>query len=178
KLGGPDDAACIKAIRAARPDAHLILDANCGWTFEGLREITPALADAGVEMIEQPLPPGEDDALNGYESPIPICADESCQTEASLAQLPSAYGMINIKLDKAGGLTAAYRLAAAARRRGLAVMVGNMLGSSLAMAPAFLLAQTSAYADLDGPIYLTEDCAHAMRYANGAVEPPRSELWG
>lgn len=178
KLGGDCDLDAAKAVREARPDATLITDINCGWTLAQLDAALPVLQSLNFAMIEQPLPPSEDSVLEGFQSPTPICADESCRSLNDLSAVKNRYQMINIKLDKCGGLTAALALAAQAQSDGLSYMVGNMLGSSLAMAPAFLLAQDAAYADLDGPLYLTQDCASGLEYRDGLVHPPTAQLWG
>ncbi|MEO0614008.1 MAG: dipeptide epimerase [Pseudomonadota bacterium] len=178
KLDAHDIEARTAAVRNARPDAILVIDANCAWTIEALKTHAPPLTALGVQMIEQPLPPEQDDALIGYDCPITLCADESCQTTASLPALIGKYQMINIKLDKAGGLTPSFALAKKASSMGFDIMVGNMLGSSLAMAPAFLIGQLSRYSDLDGPLSLVKDCPHGLKFHNGRVEPPTAALWG
>ena len=178
KLGGKTDLDAAIAVRDARPDATLITDVNCGWTLGQLEEAIPTLVALDFAMIEQPLPPEDDTALEGLESPIPLCADESCRTFEDVEAIKSRYQMINIKLDKCGGLTAALTLAEKARSAGLEIMVGNMLGSSLAMAPAFLLAQQAKFADLDGPLYLEHDCENGLSFAGGQVHPPSADLWG
>lgn len=168
----------VRWVRGVRGDARIVIDANEGWTIDLLREILPDLAALGVEMIEQPLPRGGDLDLAGLASPIPICADESCTTRASLSALIGKYQAINIKLDKTGGLTEALALADAARAAGLAIMVGNMCGTSLGMAPAFLVAAQARWADLDGPLLLSRDREPGMRFENGHALPPPRELWG
>lgn len=168
----------IKAIREARPDARLIVDVNQGWSFAQLQRFAPALKDLGVVMIEQPLPRGQDDALASYKSPIPLCADESCLDSHELTWAEGRYQMINIKLDKCGGLTSALALATAARLRGLGLMVGNMLGTSLGIAPAHIIGRLSDFADLDGPLLLTYDHPQGMRYEAGRVFPPLDGFWG
>lgn len=168
----------VSVIRAARPDAVLVIDANCSWNKPVLEASMLALIDAQVAMLEQPLPPQDDAALDSLGSPVALCADESCQTLDDLNRLRSCYDMINIKLDKCGGLTRALQLAEAARGMGFEIMVGNMLGSSLAMAPAFYLAQASRYADLDGPLFISEDYENPLRFEGGSVFAPNSELWG
>jgi L-alanine-DL-glutamate epimerase-like enolase superfamily enzyme len=178
KLGGADDIARIREVRRAAPRARLVIDANAGWTIDKLAQISPILLDCGVEMIEQPLPPDADADLEGFNSPIPLCADESCQTTETLASLVGRYQLINIKLDKVGGLTAAFELADAAEALGFGLMVGNMIGSSLAMAPAFLLAQRCQWADLDGPKGFARDVHPAIAYVDGHVLPPSPVLWG
>ena len=132
----------------------------------------------GVEMIEQPLAKGTDETLRGYDSPLPLCADESCATSADLDKLAGLYSMVNIKLDKTGGLTEALKLVEKAESMGFELMVGNMLGSSLAMAPSFVIAQRCRYVDIDGPLLQSEDCDHAMTYDKGHVSTFSQELWG
>ncbi len=168
----------MRAIRAARPDARLVIDANQGWSFELLREITPRLRELGVEMIEQPLPRGGDQELEGYDSPIPLSADESCLDLGELDDAARRYDMINIKLDKCGGLTAALQLAGAARARGLGLMVGSMCGSSLAMAPTFVAGLACDFHDLDGALLCKYDRPFGLVYRDGVVEPPSPKLWG
>lgn len=180
KLGGGDglDVARVEAVREARPDCRIIIDANCAWTIDELAALAPELARLGVELIEQPLPAGADQALSGYKSPVPLCADESCQDRSSLPDVVGKYDFINIKLDKTGGLTEALALAHEARAAGLGLMVGSMVGTSLSMAPAMLIAQLCEFADLDGPLLLARDRAPAIGYENGAILLPSAELWG
>ncbi|RYH03932.1 dipeptide epimerase [Salipiger sp. IMCC34102] len=178
KLGTPDDMARLEAVRRGAPDPTIIVDANEGWTAEVYAELAPHLLRLGVAMVEQPLPAGEDDLLSEIARPLPVCADESCHDRASLPALTGKYDMINIKLDKTGGLTEALALKAQAQAMGFQVMVGCMVGSSLAMAPATLLAQDVAFTDLDGPLLLAEDRPHPLRYDTAGVHPPRPELWG
>ncbi|HVB16027.1 MAG TPA: N-acetyl-D-Glu racemase DgcA [Stellaceae bacterium] len=178
KLGGDGDIARVRAVRRAAPSSRLIVDANEGWNERHLVEMMPAFAEFGVELIEQPLPADADDALARLPHPIPICADESCRTSADLDRLAGKYEAVNIKLDKAGGLTEALALAAAARARGFAIMVGCMIGTSLAMAPAMLVAQQAEFVDLDGPLLLASDRAHGLRYDRSTVYPPEPALWG
>ncbi len=168
----------VRMVREEHPSARIVVDANQAWTLELLHALLPALAQAGVELVEQPLARGQDHLLHGLASPIPLAADESCTDRASLAHLVGRYQYINIKLDKCGGLTEGLALAAEARRLGLSLMVGNMCGSSLAMAPAFLLAQQCRYIDLDGPLLQTEDCPHPLHYQGGEIQPPSPALWG
>jgi L-Ala-D/L-Glu epimerase len=168
----------IAAIRQSRPDARLVVDVNQGWSFEELQRFAPALKDLGVAMIEQPLPRGKDAPLAGYRAPLPICADESCIDLSELDGIAARYQMLNIKLDKCGGLTAALALAKAARAQGLGLMVGNMVGTSLSMAPAHIIAMLSDFVDLDGPLLLTNDRPGGMRYAEGKVYPPKPGFWG
>jgi L-alanine-DL-glutamate epimerase-like enolase superfamily enzyme len=178
KLGGPDDAQRLRAIRAACPDTRLIADANEAWTPDLLPELMAVAAETRVELVEQPLPAGADAALGGIARPVPVCADESLHTRAGLADLAARYDAVNIKLDKAGGLTEALALADAARTAGLMVMVGCMVATSLAMAPALLLAQAADWVDLDGPLLLARDRQPGLRYDGALVYPPTPELWG
>lgn len=178
KLGGEGDIARIEAVRKGAPNARIIVDANEGWTSELYQEIAPVLVKLGVEMVEQPFPAGDDDALLKLERILPVCADESCHDRSSLEDLQGKYDMINIKLDKTGGLTEALALRELARERGYQIMVGCMVGSSLAMAPAVLVAQDVEVTDLDGPLLLAEDRANGLTYDTSHVHPPQSELWG
>ena len=181
KLGGADgwqaDVERMRAVRAAAPDARFVVDANEGWGGTDVSRTAAALERLGVELIEQPVPAGRDAELEGVVSAVPLCADESCHDRASLEAIVGRYRFINIKLDKAGGLTEALALAHAARQRGLGLMTGCMLGTSLAMAPAFHLAVASEFADLDAPL-LIEDRAGGMRYQHSDVWPPDAALWG
>jgi L-Ala-D/L-Glu epimerase len=178
KLGTPDDMARLEAVRAGAPDARIVVDANEGWTAEIYADLAPHLLRLGVEMVEQPFPAGADDMLAEIARPLPVCADESCHDRASLPDLKGKYDMVNIKLDKTGGLTEALALRDAARAEGFDVMVGCMVGTSLAMAPAVLVAQGADVVDLDGPLLLAEDREHALQYDSDGVHPPRPELWG
>jgi L-alanine-DL-glutamate epimerase-like enolase superfamily enzyme len=178
KLGGGDDLARLEAVRDGAPRARIIVDANEGWTPERYAALAPALVALGVEMVEQPLPAAEDDALREMARPLPVCADESCHDRASLPALRGKYDMVNIKLDKAGGLTEALALREAARAQGFGIMVGCMVGSSLAMAPAVLVAQGATVTDLDGPLLLARDREHPLRYDDRGVHPATPELWG
>jgi L-alanine-DL-glutamate epimerase-like enolase superfamily enzyme len=178
KLGHEGDMARLEAVRRGAPRARLIVDANEGWTAEAYAELAPALVRLGVETVEQPLPAGEDDALAEMARPLPVCADESCHDRASLAALAGKYDMVNVKLDKAGGLTEALALRDAARAKGFAVMVGCMVGTSLAMAPAVVVAQGAAVTDLDGPLLLAADREHPLVYDERGVHPAAPELWG
>ena len=178
KLGGDDDGTRIAAVRRAAPRAQLIVDANEGWNPDNFEANLAACADAGVTLIEQPLPKGRDEALARIKRPIPVCADESVHDSASLDALTGKYDAVNIKLDKAGGLTEALALAAEAERRGFAVMVGCMVATSLAMAPAMLVAQRARWVDLDGPLLLASDRADGLRYEGSLVYPPDPVLWG
>ncbi len=178
KLGGEGDPERIAAVRRGAPESRLIVDANEAWRRETIRDNLAACAAAGVDLIEQPLPAGEDNLLAEIDRTIPICADESLHDRAGLDALARRYDAINIKLDKAGGLTEALKLAHEARARGFEIMVGCMVGSSLAMAPAMLLAHHAAYVDLDGPLLLAQDREPALRYEGSTVYPPLPELWG
>ncbi|MCH8551789.1 MAG: dipeptide epimerase [Natronospirillum sp.] len=178
KLGTPDDMPRLEAVRAGAPDSRIIVDANEGWTAEVYRELAPHLLRLGVTMVEQPLPAGEDELLAEMDRPLPVCADESCHDRQSLQALAGRYDMVNIKLDKTGGLTEALALKAAALKNGFQVMVGCMVGTSLAMAPAVLVAQGVAITDLDGPLLLAEDRASPLRYDAQGVHPPARALWG
>ena len=178
KLGGPGDTERIAAVREAAPKATLIVDANEGWSEANLAVNLAACAGARVALVEQPLPERQDQALSTMTRPIPICADESARDLASLAALAGKYDAVNIKLDKAGGLTEALAMAATAERMGLAVMAGCMVATSLAMAPALLLAQRARFVDLDGPLLLAKDRADGLRYSESLVYPPSPALWG
>jgi len=178
KLDAENPVERVAAIRAARPDATLIIDANQGFTLEQLNRIAGALADLDVAMIEQPLPRGGDSELERFQSPVPLCADESCLHRGELPQALERYDMINIKLDKTGGLTEALALAAEARAAGKDLMVGNMVGTSLSMAPAFVIAQLCKFSDLDGPLALKSDFLDGLVYKNGQVGPPKPDFWG
>ena len=168
----------LAAVRKVRPNEEIIVDVNQGWSFDQLVDVAPQLAELGVAMIEQPLPRGGDEALEGYQSPVPLCADESCLCVDDFEQVARRYQVINIKLDKTGGLTEALELAGLARARGIDLMVGNMMGTSLAMAPGFVVAQLCRFVDLDGALFLTKARDHPMSYKHGVVSVPRSELWG
>ena len=168
----------IEAIRAARPDASIIIDVNQGWSFQQLVEVAPRLHDLGVTMIEQPLPRGSDRELEGYRAPLPLCADESCVHRGEVDEVAGRYQMINIKLDKSGGLTHGLEIACEARKRDLGLMVGSMCGTSLAMAPAFVIGLACDFHDLDGPLLFEHDRPHGMKYVNGVVLPPCPDLWG
>ncbi|AKH19051.1 N-acetyl-D-Glu racemase DgcA [Sedimenticola thiotaurini] len=178
KLSGAGDLERVAAVRAGAPDARLIVDANEGWTVELYQRFVPELQRLGVEMIEQPLPAGDDGVLAELERPVPICADESCHDRASLATLVGRYDMVNIKLDKSGGLSEALALRQAAEAAGMRIMVGCMLATSLAMAPALLVAQGVAVVDLDGPLLLERDRSHGLDFAQGLIHPPEPALWG
>ena len=178
KLGTPDDMPRLEAVRAGAPEARIIVDANEGWSAEVYADLALHLLRLGVALVEQPLPAGEDDALLGVDRPVPLCADESCHDSASLSKLKGKYDMVNIKLDKTGGLTEALKLRDAARAEGYDVMVGCMVGSSLAMAPAVLVAQGAAITDLDGPLLLAEDRADGLLFDAAGVHPSAASFWG
>jgi len=178
KLGTPDDMARLEAVREGAPKSPIIVDANEGWTAEVYAELAPHLLRLGVQMVEQPLPAGADEMLAEIDRPLPVCADESCHDRASLPGLKGKYDMVNIKLDKTGGLTEALALRDAARAEGYQVMVGCMVGSSLAMAPAVLVAQGAEVVDLDGPLLLAEDRDAPLIYDALGVHPGKAALWG
>lgn len=178
KLAGEGDVARVAAVRAGAPGCRLVVDANEAWTARDVVAEAAALLPFGVELIEQPVRAGEDHLLDGIDSPIPLCADESCQDRADLARCAGRYQAINIKLDKAGGLTEALALADAARAMGLELMVGCMLSTSLGIAPAILVAQQARWVDLDGPLLLARDREPGVRYAGGRIFPAESLLWG
>jgi L-alanine-DL-glutamate epimerase-like enolase superfamily enzyme len=178
KLGQPGDSERIRAVRAAAPGAELIVDANEGWTAENLAVNLAACAAAGVTLVEQPLPADDDAALAVFPHPIPVCADESVHDRASLARLAGKYDAVNIKLDKTGGLTEALALADDAERMGFTLLVGCMIATSLAIAPALLVASRARVVDLDGPLLLARDRPHGVRYDGSRVHPASPELWG
>jgi L-alanine-DL-glutamate epimerase-like enolase superfamily enzyme len=178
KLGAEGDAARIAAVRAAAPGSTLIVDANEGWNDDNLAANFAACAEAGVVLIEQPLPEGKDQALGQMKRPIPVCADESVHDRASFPALTGKYDAVNIKLDKAGGLTEAMAMMVEAQQRNFTMMVGCMVATSLAMAPAVLLAQNARFVDLDGPLLLSKDRPDGLRYAGSLVYPPVPALWG
>ena len=178
KLGGEGDMARLEAVRAGAPNTPIIVDANEGWTAEVYSELAPHLVRLGVLLVEQPLPAGQDDLLTEIERPLPVCADESCHDRASLPGLSGKYDVVNIKLDKTGGLTEALALRDAARTEGYKIMVGCMVGTSLAMAPAVLVAQGAEFVDLDGPLLLSEDRSPALTYDESGLHPPEARLWG
>lgn len=178
KLGGDGDIERIAAVRKAAPKSELIVDANEAWTADTLERHLAACADAGVTMVEQPLPAGNDAALARVKRPIAVCADESVHDRRSLSGLRERYDAINIKLDKTGGLTEALAMADEAEKLGFSIMVGCMVATSLAMAPAMLIAQKARVVDLDGPLLLAKDREHGLRYEDSLVYPPDSLLWG
>jgi len=178
KLGGERDTERIRAVRAAAPTAELIVDANEAWRADNLAENLAACAQAGITLVEQPLPAGDDAALGSMARPIPVCADESVHDRASLAALAGKYDAVNIKLDKTGGLTEALAMAQEAERLGLRIMVGCMVATSLSMAPAMLVAQRAQVVDLDGPLLLARDRENGLRYEGSLVYPAMPSLWG
>jgi L-alanine-DL-glutamate epimerase-like enolase superfamily enzyme len=178
KVGADDPIAAIAAVRRGAPDAALIVDPNQAWTAAMLAAHAPALHGMGVVLIEQPVAVGAEASLDGWRSPIPLAADELVGSEADLDRAVGRFDVINIKLDKCGGLTAALALADACRARGFGLMVGCMAGSSLCMAPALVLAQRCDFVDLDGPLLQIDDWPHALVYRNGMVAPPLPALWG
>ncbi len=178
KVGTPDDRSRIRAVRAAAPASDIILDANEGWSAQTLAMHFEVCAEAGIALIEQPLPAGNDAALAALPHPVPVCADESVHKTEDLAELTDRYDAVNIKLDKSGGLTESLRMRDAARALDLKIMVGCMVGTSLGMAPAVLLAQGADFVDLDGPLLLARDRNHGLRYEASLVFPPDAALWG
>jgi L-alanine-DL-glutamate epimerase-like enolase superfamily enzyme len=179
KLGAPEgDLERIRAVRAAAPNATLIADANEGWTEANLAQHFAACAEAGFALVEQPLPAKADAFLGTLPRPVPICADESVHDRPSLDRLVGLYDAVNIKLDKTGGLTEALALAEAAEARGLSIMIGCMVGTSLAMAPAMVLAPRARFVDLDGPLLLAKDREPGLRFDGSIIHPPTPDLWG
>jgi L-alanine-DL-glutamate epimerase-like enolase superfamily enzyme len=178
KLGTPNDMPRLEAVRKGAPSAEIIVDANEGWDAEVYSQLAPKLVKLGVKLVEQPLPADEDDDLIGLPRPLPICADESCHDRKSLEKLIGKYDFVNIKLDKTGGLTEALLLKNKALEAGFKIMVGCMVGSSLAMAPATLIAQNATFVDLDGPLLLAQDRQHGLLYDESWVHPPVKDLWG
>jgi L-Ala-D/L-Glu epimerase len=179
KLAGDDcDLARVQAVREAAPTARLLIDANESWTPDHYREVVPLLCQFGIELIEQPFPADADEILETLDHPLPVCADESCHTSVDLPRLKSRYEVVNIKLDKTGGLTEALLLTTQAREAGLKLLIGCMVCTSLGIAPARLLASAADYVDLDGPLLLAGDRHHAVPYDNGRIGIPPRELWG
>jgi L-alanine-DL-glutamate epimerase-like enolase superfamily enzyme len=178
KLDGDRPYEKLAAIRAARPDARLVVDANQSWDFALLRDVIPKCAALDLGMVEQPLPRGKDEDLEHFDSPVPLCADESCLESSELAAAARRYSMINIKLDKTGGLTEALKLARAARALGCKLMVGNMVGTSLSMAPSLVIAQLCEFVDIDGPLLLKYDHPNGLRYESSAVSGLEPAFWG
>jgi L-alanine-DL-glutamate epimerase-like enolase superfamily enzyme len=178
KLGTPDDMARLEAVRRGAPNAPIIVDANEGWSAEVYSDLAPHLVRLGVKLVEQPMPAGQDEMLAEIERPLPVCADESCHDCSSLPNLKGKYDVINIKLDKTGGLTEALALKEHGLAQGYGLMVGCMVGSSLAMAPATLVAQGAAFTDLDGPLLLAEDRPEPLNFDDAGVHAPSANLWG
>ena len=179
KLGGENlDLSRVQAVHAGAPNARLLIDANESWSPEHYRKIVPAFQELAVELIEQPFPADADEVLETLDHPIPVCADESCHTTADVPRLKNRYEVINVKLDKTGGLTEALRLCERARESGFKLLIGCMVGTSLGMAPARLLASAAEWVDLDGPLLLARDREHALAYTNGRLGLPSSQLWG
>jgi L-Ala-D/L-Glu epimerase len=179
KLGGDDvDLARVEAVRAAAPKPRLLIDANESWSPDHYRNIVPELKRLGVELIEQPFPADADELLDTLDHLIPVCADESCHTSADLPQLTNRFEMINVKLDKTGGLTEALRLCESARESGFKLLIGCMVGTSLSMAPARILAIAADHVDLDGPLLLARDRDHGLTYENNRLGLPDRQLWG
>jgi L-alanine-DL-glutamate epimerase-like enolase superfamily enzyme len=178
KIGAADDLGRVEAVRAAAPRTRLVVDANEGLGFEDLRRLLPDLARLQVQLVEQPLKVDEDEALEGFDSPVMLCADESLRTRAELESCARRYGCINVKLDKAGGLTEALALVAEARARGLSLMAGCMVATSLSMAPAMIIAQGAEFVDLDGPLLLARDRDPGLVFEGSMIRPPPRELWG
>jgi L-alanine-DL-glutamate epimerase-like enolase superfamily enzyme len=179
KLGGDEpDLARVEAVRAVAPKARLLIDANESWSPRHYQNIVPALSELGVELIEQPFPAADDDVLQTLDHPIPVCADESCHTTADLRRVKNRYEVINVKLDKTGGLTEALRLCESARQSGFKLLIGCMVCTSLGIAPARLLASGAEWIDLDGPLLLAHDRDHGLGYENGRIGLPSRQLWG
>src|SRR2546430_2029180 len=179
KLGGEDvDFARVQVVRESAPAARLFIDANESWSREHYEKIVPSLKELGVELIEQPFPADADQILETLEHPVPVCADESCHTRADLPRLKDRYEVVNVKLDKTGGLTEALELCGRARELGFKLLIGCMVGTSLSMAPARILASIVDYVDLDGPLLLVRDRDHRLSYQNGKISLPSRELWG
>ena len=178
KLGTANDMPRLEAVRKGAPNSEIIVDANEGWDAEVYSQLAPQLVRLGVKLVEQPLPADKDDDLIGLPRPLPICADESCHDRKSLEKLIGKYDFVNIKLDKTGGLTEALQLKNKALEAGFKIMVGCMVGSSLAMAPATLIAQNATFVDLDGPLLLAQDRQHGLLYDESWVHPPLKDLWG
>ncbi len=178
KLTGDGDVERVAAVRRAAPAARLIADANEAWDIDQFINVAPALAELGVEMIEQPLPAADDMVLASLEHPVPVCADESCHTSGDVLGVTERYDMVNLKLDKTGGLTEALHFVTAARESGLDLMIGCMMCTSLGIAPATLLGHDTRYNDLDAPLWLAQDREHKLAFEGSIVQPPLPELWG
>jgi L-alanine-DL-glutamate epimerase-like enolase superfamily enzyme len=178
KVDRNNPSALLKAVRAAAPASRMIVDPNESWTIDEVRDLQGLMTELRIDLLEQPLPADSDSDLIGFRSAIPVAADEAVHVAADLDQLPDGYGVVNIKLDKSGGLTAALELAAAARQRGLGVMTGCMICSSLSIAPAWAVAAGSDFIDLDGPLWLAEDRSGGVSGASGMLSPPQPGFWG
>lgn len=178
KVGGDDPLKALRSVRRGAPSAGLIVDPNQSWTVDQLKALAPDLADLGVILLEQPIAVGAEAGLDGYDCPVPLCADELINDRTDLEKAQGRFTVINIKLDKTGGLTEALKLADEAQARGFELMVGCMAGSSLSMAPAMILAQRCAFVDLDGPLLQSEDWPDGLVYTNGRIDPPSSRFWG
>jgi len=178
KLGGPEDLDRVRAVHEARPDARLILDANEGMAPAGFVSLASEVADLGTVLIEQPFPASDDRALQKLTTPVAICADESAHTSADIEHLVKRYDAVNVKIDKAGGLTEGIKMVRAARASGMGVMIGCMVAGSLSMAPAMLLGTLADVVDLDGPLWLSEDVEHGLQYKDGFIAAPSRKLWG
>jgi L-alanine-DL-glutamate epimerase-like enolase superfamily enzyme len=178
KVDASDPLGALAAVRRGAPDSSLIVDPNQSWSVEQLKALAPHLSALGVVLLEQPIPVGDEGGLDGYRCPVPICADELINDQRDLSLAKGRFDCVNIKLDKAGGLTSALRLADAATAAGFKLMVGCMVGSSLSMAPAMILAQRCAFVDLDGPLLQSDDWTDGLRYESGWVSPPAQHFWG
>ena len=178
KLDGQDDIDKVTAVKRAAPDAEILIDANEAWPHDRLVYLLDAMKDLGVLVVEQPLPKGNDEMLGQIKRPVPVCADESCRGVQSLPKLKGRYDLVNIKLEKCGGLTSAKALLDAAHAAGFQTMVGTMSGTSLAMAPGYVIGGACEYVDLDGPLLLGADRKHGLKYEGGTVHPPKPALWG
>lgn len=178
KLGTPDDLPRLQAVREGAPDSQIMVDANEGWSLEDLSALQPHLEALGIALVEQPLPESDDSGLVGNSFTMPICADESSHTSEGLEELRKKYDIVNIKLDKTGGLTEALKMRKKAKELGFGIFVGCMVGSSLGMAPATLIAQGASFVDLDGPLLLAQDRAHGIRYEGSTMYPASPALWG
>ena len=176
--GGNEDLERIKSVRKFAPQSDIIVDANEGWSLDEYNYLMPHFVEAKIKMIEQPFPSQSDGELKNINRPIPICADESCHDTSSLEKCIGKYDVINIKLDKTGGLTEALKLKKNAELHNFDIMVGCMVGSSLAMAPAIYVAQNVKWVDLDGPLLLSEDRKNPLKYSNSKIHPPLKDLWG
>ena len=178
KLGSENPLLCMEKVREGAPKSQLIVDANESWNIEILRDLAGPLTSLGVELIEQPLPAQDDQDLSSFSSPIPLCADESCRHIDDIGELKKKYSYLNIKLDKTGGLTHALEFVKQARSHGLDLMVGSMLGTSLSIAPAMLLAPYCGFVDLDGPLLLEKDRPDGLSFQNNTLHPSRGTFWG